>query len=83
MVPAPVRDRLGAKPGDTLVFEEGCERSVMLASLRGTYFVVRVERAEEAKIDVESAVTVESGVVEDDSLPESFIESVKRKLEGK
>ena len=75
-VPPTVRDLLGARPGDTLVFQEGCDRSVMLAALRGKYFVVSVERAEEQS---EGAVTAEALVEE--SLSESFIESVERKLE--
>lgn len=43
-LPAAVRDHLGGKVGDKLVFDEGCERAVTEAALKGRYFVVRLER---------------------------------------
>lgn len=45
-VPAVVRDRLGARLGDKIIFEEGCDAAVQRAALRGAYFVIRLERSE-------------------------------------
>ncbi len=45
LIPAAVRRTLGARAGDSLVIEEGCEAVVQRAALRGKYFVVTVEPA--------------------------------------
>jgi bifunctional DNA-binding transcriptional regulator/antitoxin component of YhaV-PrlF toxin-antitoxin module len=50
-VPAEVRDSLGAKLGDTLLFEEGCEETHARAALRGKYFIVRVAKVEAIKAE--------------------------------
>jgi bifunctional DNA-binding transcriptional regulator/antitoxin component of YhaV-PrlF toxin-antitoxin module len=79
-IPAIVRDRLGAKPGDKLIIEEGCEQAVTRATLtKGNlpYFIVTLERAPEPV--QESAEQVATPVVE-----ESLAATVARKLrEGK
>lgn len=71
-VPVEVRERLGARVGDELVFEEGCEQAVMRAALLGPYFVVRLERAAPAQVAVSTAA----------SQPlESLAEAVRKKQE--
>lgn len=56
-VPAAVRDALGAKPGDQVIFEEGSPQAVDLAALKGRYFVVTLNRAEEpAQAPIEAPV---------------------------
>lgn len=47
-VPSAIKNCFGANKGDTLVFEEGCDKAVMLAALSPDgYFVVRIKRATE------------------------------------
>lgn len=75
-VPALVRNHLGARVGDTLVFEEGCEASVQRAALRGRYFVVRAERAPEQAERQPEAMEMQA----DTPAVESFAEAVRRKL---
>lgn len=75
-LPAVVRDRLGARPGDALVIEEGCEQSVMRATLRKgnlPYFIITLERATEAT----PIPVVEN--VETSERMESLAEAVERK----
>jgi hypothetical protein len=45
-IPFSVRDALGASPGDKIIFEIGCERTVQLAALLKTpYVIMRVVRS--------------------------------------
>jgi hypothetical protein len=46
-VPMAITHHLGAREGDKLIFEEGCEDAVWKAALKGEYFIVRIERAEQ------------------------------------
>lgn len=73
-VPGEVNDRLGARVGDKLVFEEGCDGAVTRAALKGRYFVVRLERAHEP-----SAQAVQSVGVTDDAPLEPFAEAVRKR----
>jgi bifunctional DNA-binding transcriptional regulator/antitoxin component of YhaV-PrlF toxin-antitoxin module len=43
-VPAAIRDFLGVGPGDSIVFDEGCDQAVQRAALPGPYVVVSVKR---------------------------------------
>lgn len=89
-VPVAIGDALGARIGDRLVFEEGCETAVQRALLRGglKYFVVYLERAPEPAVSEETLGVLEehqylataSGIVKPPEL-ESFAEAVKKKQE--
>jgi bifunctional DNA-binding transcriptional regulator/antitoxin component of YhaV-PrlF toxin-antitoxin module len=78
MVPAEVRDGLGARPGDKIVFEAGSERAVFLAALKGDYFVVTIERRKDEPALHEQQIKSENS----SASVESLAETVKRKLSG-
>jgi bifunctional DNA-binding transcriptional regulator/antitoxin component of YhaV-PrlF toxin-antitoxin module len=82
-VPASVRDKLGARPGDTIIFEEGCEAAVTRAALLGPYFVVRLKRKEQAaETSTAADLTVAQSVTAFGKAFESLEESVRKKLRG-
>lgn len=66
LVPAAVRDHLGAKEGDALIFETGCLHNAERAALEG-YVIVKLKRAAPVQISI------------DVSEPESLIVAVERK----
>lgn len=72
-VPTIVRDALGGRADDSLIFEEGCERTVTRASLLGPYFVVRLEPA---------AVPLPAAAEAQAAPPESFSDAVRKKMAG-
>jgi bifunctional DNA-binding transcriptional regulator/antitoxin component of YhaV-PrlF toxin-antitoxin module len=82
-LPAVVRDMFDARPGDKLIIEEGCERTVMLATLRkgnNPYFIITLERAAEPAQESAEQVAQPAAPVADESLAAA----VERKLrEGK
>jgi bifunctional DNA-binding transcriptional regulator/antitoxin component of YhaV-PrlF toxin-antitoxin module len=78
-VPAEVRDRFGARLGDKFIFEEGCEQARVRAALKGTYFIVTVERA--ATLPEASPVEHVEGSAPDAPV-ESFADVVRKKLQG-
>jgi bifunctional DNA-binding transcriptional regulator/antitoxin component of YhaV-PrlF toxin-antitoxin module len=83
-VPSVVRDKLGARVGDKLVFEEGTTITAERAALRGTYFIVRLE-PECTAVLREDAVTAPEqphGETVDAPYIESLAEAVRRKQRG-
>jgi hypothetical protein len=79
-VPSIVKNRFGAHEGDTLVFEEGCAAAVQEAALKGTYFIVRLERAIDS-----SALALPGPANKQTQSPDSLpplAEIVRRKLKG-
>jgi bifunctional DNA-binding transcriptional regulator/antitoxin component of YhaV-PrlF toxin-antitoxin module len=83
-VPASVRDKLGARPGDILIFEEGTTQTAERAALRGVYFVVRMEPGVSLAAEPPAApVTAPAGSGESpDAQLESLAAAVARKRRG-
>lgn len=82
-VPNLVREHLGARHGDRLLFVEGSIRAVEEAAMRGSYFVVRLERAvvaAEAEEGAAEEVPLSAGAV---AVRESLEEAVRKRLEAK
>lgn len=88
-VPGEVRQFFDARPGDTLVFEEGSAAVAEKAALRGPYVVVRLERAERPVPFFETTAgrVLEAAYEGEEAAPaapvvESFAEAVRRRLSG-
>lgn len=78
LLPARVRDGLGARFGDTVVYEEGSVWAAEAAAARGKYFILSVERAPNPP----AAPAAEAGQPARTPPGDSFEEAVRRKLEG-
>jgi hypothetical protein len=76
-VPAEVRDCLGAKVGDSLVFEQGSTWAAERAAAQGPYFIVTVKRAPAEESAAREAVAAPTA-----PLP-SLAEDVRRRLDGR
>ena len=80
-VPVAVRQLLGARAGDGLVWEEGCEAAVTRAALKGPYFVVRLEPGASAPSPCPTPTPAESMERFGTAL-ESMADAVRRKQRG-
>lgn len=77
-VPTAIREALEAKSGDKLIFEQGCESAVFRAALKGTYFVVTLERAKKVEPVIEEVEVVNAP--NEPMILESFAETVRKRL---
>ena len=75
-VPNIVREDLGGREGDKLIFERGSTWAAERAAARGTYYIVRLERAPSAAV----TATEQTEAADEETHLEPFATAVERRL---